>query len=103
MNIAQIADEKFLKIMIILVKAIIFYIDHYARDDLIETIEVKDYGIIPPKGNRFHETMTILTFPLVVNKFLIFLPSFMEEFPLIYASRVLKDLCDWSFKECGGY
>ncbi|KAM3136404.1 hypothetical protein pb186bvf_011539 [Paramecium bursaria] len=86
-NIAQIADEQFLKIMIILVKAIIFYIDHFARDDLIETIDIKDYGIIPPKGNRFHETMTIQTFPLVVNKFLIFLPSFMEEFPVIYASR----------------
>ena len=31
--------------MIILVKAIIFYIDHFARDDLIETIDIKDYGV----------------------------------------------------------
>lgn len=47
--------------------------------------------------------MTIQTFPLVLNEYLKFLPHFSEAFPLPLAVRILKEMCDWSFRECGGF
>lgn len=47
--------------------------------------------------------MPIEAFPLLLNSILEMLPRSLPNFPVCYASQLLKDICEWSYRECGGF
>ncbi|CAD8087772.1 unnamed protein product [Paramecium primaurelia] len=104
-NLTMQVNDELLRVFITFTKAIYFFIDNFARDILFKQLSPEEYGLIPPicPNKKFHELMTIQTFPLILNDFLEFLPNFQEAFPLPFAARILKEICDWSTAECNGF
>lgn len=59
---------------------------------------------MPEDKNRvYYDIMPVNLFPLLCNSFMPYFPTYIKNFDSMFAALLLKDMCDWLYREIKGF